>query len=137
MHDDDIQRVRESYAALGDPDELGRRFYATLFRLRPDTRRLFPVDLDAQVRKLVDMLASIVRGLDAPDRLAQEFAGLGRRHVGYGVREDDYDDVGAALLIALHEQFGEAFTPELEHAWAAVYGDLAEAMIAEGSVRSP
>ncbi len=134
MHDDDIRRVRDSHAAIGDPDEFGRRFYATLFRLRPDTRTLFPVDLDAQVRKLVDMLASIVRGLDAPARLAREFAELGRRHVGYGVREDDYDDVGAALLMALHEHFGDAFTPELEQAWATVYGDLAEAMIAEGAV---
>lgn len=131
MHDEDIRRVRDSYASIGDGDEFARRFYATLFRLRPDTRRLFPANLDAQVRKLVDMLASIVHGLDAPARLAREFAELGRRHVGYGVREDDYDDVGAALLMALHEQFGDAFTPELEQAWATVYGDLSEAMIAE------
>jgi hemoglobin-like flavoprotein len=34
--------------------------------------------------------------------------------------------------MALHEQFGDAFTPELEQAWATVYGDLSEAMIAEG-----
>ncbi len=133
MHDDDIRRVRDSHAAIGDSAEFGRRFYATLFRLRPDTRTLFPVDLDPQSRKLADMLASIVHGLEAPAQLTQECAELGRRHVGYGVREDDYDDVGAALLMTLHEHFGEAFTPELEQAWAAVYGDLAEAMIAQGT----
>lgn len=131
MHDDDIRRVRDSFAAIGDLGDFGRLFYATLFRLRPDTRTLFPVDLDGQVRKLVDMLASIVRALDAPEHLAREFAGLGRRHVGYGVREDDYDDVGAALLIALHQHFADGFTPELEEAWASAYGELAEAMIAQ------
>lgn len=107
-----------------------------LFRLRRDARMLFPADLEAQVRKLADMLGWIVRGLHEPARLTREFAGLGRRHVGYGVREDDYDDVGAALLMALHERFGEAFTLELEQAWASVYGDLAEAMIAEGAAVS-
>ncbi|HEU4663358.1 MAG TPA: globin domain-containing protein [Dokdonella sp.] len=132
MNDDDIERVRASHRAIGDGRAFARRFYATLFRLRPDARTRFPADLEAQVRKLADMLESIVRGLHEPARLAREFAGLGRRHVGYGVREDDYDDVGAALLMALHEQFGPAFTPELEQAWAAVYAEIAEAMIAEG-----
>lgn len=130
MHDDDIRRVRDSFAAIGDLADFGRRFYATLFRLRPDARSLFPVDPDMQVRKLVDMLAAIVRALDDPAWIEREFSALGRRHAGYGVGEDDYDDVGAALLITLRERFGDAFTPALEQAWATFYGDLAEAMIA-------
>jgi hemoglobin-like flavoprotein len=129
MRQDDIQRVRDSFAGL-DAANFGQLFYAILFRLRPDVRALFPAELDAQVKKLMDMLTSIVRGLDAPDRLALEFAELGRRHAGYGVREEDYDDVGTALLKTLRENLGAAFTPEVEQAWATVYGDLAEAMIA-------
>ena len=36
----------------------------------------------------------------------------------------------SALLKALHETLGDdAFTPEVEQAWATVYGELAEAMI--------
>lgn len=132
MHEPDIRRVRESHARLTDPRAFGTRFYAQLFAQRPDARRLFPQDLDAQVSKLVDMLASIVRGLDTQDSLQQEFAELGRRHAGYGVGEDDYDDVGSALLMTLRECLGEAFTPEVEEAWATLYGDLAEAMIAAG-----
>lgn len=130
MREDDIRRVRRSFAILGDPAKFGQRFYAVLFALRPDARALFPADLRLQVKKMMDMLDSIVRGLDAPGRLAAEFAELGRRHAGYGVREEDYDDVGAALLKALHETLGDAFTPEVEQAWATVYGELAEAMIA-------
>ncbi|WP_257388602.1 globin domain-containing protein [Tahibacter caeni] len=137
MYDLDIQRVRESYAAIGDGAGLGRGFYAQLFRLRPDARALFPADLDQQVRKLIDMLGSIVRALDAPSQLARDFAELGRRHLGYGVSEEDYDDVGAALLMALREQLGPAFTPEVEQAWATLYGDLAEAMIAAENGASP
>lgn len=130
MREEDIRQVRDSFAAMGDTMRFGQRFYAVLFELRPDARALFPAELDLQAKKLMDMLGSIVRGLDAPDRLAAEFAELGRRHAGYGVVEEDYDDVGAALLKTLHEGLGNAFTPEVEAAWATVYGELAEAMIA-------
>ncbi|NCT68359.1 MAG: hemin receptor [Rhodanobacteraceae bacterium] len=131
MHDDDIRQLRDSFAAIRQArEDFGRRFYATLFRLRPDARRLFPADTDMQARKLADMLATIVRDLDDPARLEREFAALGRRHAEYGVSEDDYDDVGAALLMTLRESLGAAFTPALEQAWATLYGDLAEAMIA-------
>ena len=125
-----IELVRDSYTQLENPLLFGRRFYARLFEARPDVRRLFPADIDGQVRKLIDMLGAIVGALDTPELLDRRFAELGRRHAGYGVSEDDYDDVGAALLKALRESFGGAFTSELEQAWGAVYGDLAEAMIA-------
>lgn len=130
MRDNDIHRVRDSFAAIGDAQAFGRHFYATLFRLRPDARALFPVDIDGQAKKLTDMLASIMTSTDDADRQAAGFAELGRRHAGYGVREDDYDDVGAALLMTLRACLGLALTQEVEQAWATVYGDIAEAMIA-------
>ena len=130
MHADDIRRVRDSLAAIGDAQAFGRLFYAHLFRLRPQARALFPSGLDGQVTKLMDMLAGLIAMLHANGRVAAELAELGRRHAGYGVCEDDYDDVGAALLMALREHIGPAFTPELEQAWATLYADIAEAMIA-------
>ena len=39
-------------------------FYRRLFELRPDYRQLFPDDMSGQKRKLVKMLAFIVRSLD-------------------------------------------------------------------------
>lgn len=137
MKERDIHRIRESHARIVDPQAFGARFYDRLFALRPQARRLFPPCLDAQVGKLVDMLDSIVRSLEAESLLQQEFAELGRRHAGYGVSEDDYDDVGSALLMTLRECLGEAFTPEVEEAWATLYGDLAEAMIAAGQPPAP
>lgn len=130
MRQQQIELVRESYARLENPLIFGRRFYARLFEARPEVRRLFPSDIDLQVRKLIDMLGAIIVALDETQFLHRQFVELGRRHAGYGVSEDDYDDVGAALLKALRESFGDAFTPELEQAWGTVYGDLAEAMIA-------
>lgn len=133
MRKEDIERVRRSHAALDDPHAFAMRFHEILFRIQPELRRLFPAQLDAQAAKFGGMLATIVMQLDASSELEADIAELGRRHVDYGVGEADYDAVGAALLMALHEAIGEAFTPEVEQAWAAVYGEMAEAMIAAGS----
>ena len=53
---------------------------------------------------------------------------LGRRHAAYGVRDADYDTVGAALLGTLGDAHGAAFDAELRAAWAAAYGLVAGAM---------
>lgn len=133
MRTEDVERVRRSHAEIDDPHGFAMRFYDVLFRVQPELRRLFPAPIGAQAAKFAGMLAAVVTQLDAPFALEADIAALGRRHVDYGVGEADYDAVGAALLIALHETLGEVFTPSVEQAWAAVYGEMAEAMIAAGA----
>jgi len=130
MRESDIERIRRSHAALADAHAFAMRFYATLFRIQPGLRPLFPETLDAQAAKFGGMIDAIVAQLAAPLALEASIAELGKRHLDYGVGEADYDAVGAALLIALHDTLGDAFTPDVEQAWAAVYGEMAEAMIA-------
>jgi hemoglobin-like flavoprotein len=131
MNAEQIRRVRESFAKITPHAErLGAAFYETLFRINPASRALFPQDMASQARKLTDMLGAIVDGLDDSESLHRMFHELGRRHVGYGVEESHYDDVGVALLQALRSSLAEDFTDDVEDAWATVYGDLAETMIA-------
>jgi hemoglobin-like flavoprotein len=126
-----IALVRSSVALIRPgPAALGPCFYDQLFALAPGARGLFPADLEEQAGKLVDMLGCIVAALDQPDELGRLFAAMGRRHVGYGAKEGHYDAVGAALLRALHQTLGPHWTPELGDAWAEVYGEMAEAMVA-------
>jgi hemoglobin-like flavoprotein len=100
----------------------GLRFYEQLFALDPTVAHLFDrTDLGQQEHKLMVMLAEIVRVLDRPVELVPELAGLGQRHVGYGVKDDDYASVGAALLWLLEQVLGEEFTPELKEAWSEAY----------------
>lgn len=128
-----IARVRDSFVRLEPRTaEVGRAFYATLFELNPAVRGLFPADIDAQARKLMEMLGSIVAGLHDPQQLHARFRDLGVRHQAYGVSEEHYDDVGAALLQSLRTALGPDFDADLEEAWATVYADLAEHMIAAG-----
>jgi hemoglobin-like flavoprotein len=53
---------------------------------------------------------------------------LGKRHVGYGVKAEHYDTVGAALLWTLAKGLGDAFTEEAKAAWTETYVTLATVM---------
>jgi hemoglobin-like flavoprotein len=48
--------------------------------------------------------------------------------VPYGVQPEHYHTVGAALLWALEQECGAAFTSEVREAWATAYSVLAEIM---------
>ena len=97
-------------------------FYEKLFELDPDARHLFArTDMEAQGRKVMHMFAEIVRSLDQPEKLVPEVADLGRRHVHYGVRDDQYGSVGTALLWTLERGLGPAFTPAVRDAWTEAY----------------
>jgi hemoglobin-like flavoprotein len=103
-------------------------FYDRLFAIAPNLRRLFPVDMREQKRKLIQMIATAVGGLNNLDRLVPAVKALGARHSGYGVTAAHYELVGEALLWTLERGLGECFTPEVRSAWANVYGALAGTM---------
>ncbi len=128
-----IEQVRSSYARLAPRAEaMGIAFYRFLFELNPDARTLFVGDMGAQVHMLKEVVREVVENLDHPDQLLASCRAMGERHSGYGLQESHYDDVGTALLKTLHAGMGEHYTDELEGAWAAVYGEMAETMMAAG-----
>ena len=69
-----------------------------------------------------------VIGLNQPQTVVAAIKQLGRRHTGYGVQDDHYYLVGEALLWSLAQTLGDAFTPEVEEAWAEAYSLLAGLM---------
>ena len=124
-----IALVRSSFADVSPiADSAAKLFYSRLFELDPSLRPLFRNSLDAQGSKLMNMIAGAVCLLDQPEKLMPVVRNLGRRHTGYGVEGRHYETVGAALLWTLEKGLGAAFTPEVENAWIAVYGVLADNM---------
>jgi hemoglobin-like flavoprotein len=102
--------------------QAGAQFYERLFALDPAARRLFAgTDMTAQQRKLVGMLTEIVAQLDRPESLVPNVSALGRQHLHYGVKEADYETVGAALLWTIEQGLGESFTPAVREAWNEAY----------------
>jgi nitric oxide dioxygenase len=137
MTRDDIALVRTSFAAVVPiADEAAALFYARLFELAPDTRPLFSGDVRTQGRKLMTMIGTVVHSLDNLAPLLAVIDNLGRRHVGYGVRDEHYAVVGEALLWTLGQGLGERFTPATREAWANAYTLLSGRMMtaaAEGA----
>ena len=112
-----------------DPVVVGDAFYSKLFFDKPALRRMFPVEMDAQYRKLLDMLNMIVMRLDRLDELTEEIIAMAKRHEGYGVRPEHYGPVGEALIWTLKTGLSHEWNDELKDAWTKCYGILANAMI--------
>ena len=123
MTPDRRKLVTESWKVLAPNAALvGTIFYRRLFEIDPALRQMFKgAILDEQIRKLTTMLDLIVHWLDVPERLVPILKKLGARHSTYGVQDDHYGKVGAALIGTLEEGLGDAFTPELRSAWTEAY----------------
>ena len=110
-------------------EQAGRVVAAVLaITLDPALRPLFRTDIGEQGKKLMVMLKLAVRGLDRPYTIVPAVQQLGVRHVSYGVKDEHYDTVGAALLWTLQQGLGEGFTADVKEAWTSVYGVLAGTM---------
>jgi hemoglobin-like flavoprotein len=125
--------VQESFAKVATiADDTTALFYRRLFELDPPLQQIFCGNVAEQRKKLMQMLTTVVKGLDNLEQLGPAIRELGRRHAMYGVIDVDYEKVGAALLWTLEKTLGPAFTPETREAWAAIYGLVATAMIQAG-----
>ena len=121
--------VQNSFATIVPiADDAAALFYQRLFELDPSLQGMFRGNMIEQRKKLMQMLTAAVKGLDRIEQLVPVLQDLGRRHIHYGVRDDHYDTVGAALLWTLEMGLGSAFTAETREAWTAVYGLLAATM---------
>lgn len=109
-------------------DTAAALFYGRLFELDPSIRPLFKGDMQEQGRKLMDMLAALVHGLDKLHTIIGAVQKMGKSHAGYGVQAKHYDTVGTALLWTLEQGLGKDFTPETKQAWAETYTLVANAM---------
>ena len=127
-----IEPIQETAADL---------FYRRLFELRPEYQPLFKTGLDAQKRKLMAMLAFVVKSLSWPEsawrqEVDQEndlfliVLALGRRHRElYHVPDEAYDTVREVLVWTLDYGLGEAFSDEARAAWKRVYDLVATTML--------
>jgi hemoglobin-like flavoprotein len=129
MTPEQVGLIKKSWSqVLPISDKAAELFYGKLFELDPDLKPLFKGSMEEQGKKLMKMINTAVNGLDRLDEIVPAVQQLGARHVGYGVKDADYDTVGAALLWTLEAGLGDAFTEDTEAAWSAVYGVLADTM---------
>ncbi|HEY8994227.1 MAG TPA: globin family protein [Lacunisphaera sp.] len=109
-------------------DKAAGLFYGRLFELDPSLRPLFTSDIKEQGKKLMNMITVAVRGLDDLETLVPAVQSLGKRHAGYGVKDEHYTTVANALLWTLEKGLGNAWNAEIKDAWVSVYTILANTM---------
>ncbi|KAG8459612.1 hypothetical protein KFE25_000968 [Diacronema lutheri] len=126
----------------GGLDPVGVAFFTTLFTQQPAAIGMFRKFRDeadykksaafrahaAAVIGTVDTAFGMLRDLPA---LVPVLQALGKAHAKYGVKPSHYNWIGAALLTTLSQGLGDAFTPEVEQAYATVWGVVAATMIDE------
>ena len=130
MNPEVTQLVQESWAKVTPiASQAAALFYGNLFTLDPSLKPLFQGDMEEQGKRLMEMIGTAVQKLNNIETVVPVLQGLGRRHVRYGVKEEHYQTVGAALLTTLSQGLGEHFTPQVKEAWTLVYGVMADVMI--------
>ncbi len=124
-----IQMVQTTWVkVIPIQDAAAGIFYGKLFEMDPALKPLFKYDLNAQGTKLMAMINTAVNGLAKVNEIVPAVEALGRRHVGYGVKDQHYDTVAGALLFTLEKGLGKDFTPDVKQSWTAAYLLLAGVM---------
>jgi hemoglobin-like flavoprotein len=130
MTDNQIHLVQSSFQALApEAEAVANTFYNRLFTLQPTLRLMFPLDLTDQKRKLMATLQVAISSLTKLDVLIPALTALGRKHAEYGVRDEHYNLVGAALLWTLEQHLKGDFDAEVETAWSEMYKIVSGKMI--------
>jgi hemoglobin-like flavoprotein len=122
MTPEQVKLVKDSWAKVAPiADTAAELFYGKLFELDPSVKPMFKGDMTEQGRKLMAMLNTAVNSLDNLEAIVPAIQAMGKRHVGYGVRDEHYDTVGEALIWTLGAGLKDDFTEDTKIAWISVY----------------
>ncbi len=137
MNSTQVKLVQESFAKVIPISEAAAViFYDRLFEVAPSVKAMFPADMTEQRKKLMMMLAAVVKGLGNLESILPAASALAKRHVNYGAQPEHYPVVGGALLWTLEKRLGKAWTPDVADAWTTAYGTLSGYMISEAYGRA-
>ena len=129
MNPEEVKLVKESWAKVAPiADVAAELFYGKLFELDPSVKPMFKGNMTEQGRKLMSMLTMAVNSLDNLESIVPAIQAMGKRHVGYGVKDEHYDTVGAALIWTLGQGLKDDFTEDTKAAWLGVYTLVATTM---------
>lgn len=142
-----ILTVQQSWLAVKELGiaNVGEILYKHLFRIAPETKKLFPLSVRMRYRewttsveeveddfenspalrnlfaKVVEAVGTAVAGLHNISRLVFELNALGMRHINYNMQEEYFAFGGQALVLTLQDGLGKSLSEEVKQAWISVY----------------
>ena len=125
----EVQLVRSSFQALTPQrNRLAGLFFAQLFVREPSLQPVFRGDLRVQGQALAEGLAAIVDSIDRLYPIVPALEWLAVQSARRGLTERHYGAVVEAMLAAIRDGLGEAYTAELEQAWRQAAGRVSAVM---------
>ena len=123
--------LKESWTLVeADREQLSSHFYARLFLLDPELRKLFPVQMSGQGDRILEAIVTATQTVGDPESFDEYLRGLGRDHRKYHVEAAHYETMGVALLDALRSTAGDGWNLEYDQAWREAYASICEKMVA-------
>ena len=123
--------LKESWTLVeGNRVRLTEHFYARLFLLDPELRKLFPVQMAGQGDRLFEAIIAAIHTVDDPESFDEFLRALGRDHRKYHVDAAHYDTMGQALLDSLRSIAGDDWNLAYDQAWRDAYAAIVEKMLA-------
>ncbi len=111
---------------------LSELVYDALFEAHPEILELFTARNSAASQQMVhETLMYAMDHLHGANWVEANLASLGEKHAGYEVTEEMYGWYSDALLAALAEVSGDAWSDALASSWRQMLGYLGDLMIAE------
>lgn len=104
-------------------------FYCHLFEQHPEIQRLFPDDLGQQKAKLLNMLDSVINGIEYIDELESILIELGETHKGLGITKEMYEVFVIAAVKAAEKSSDFSITKEELAAWEDAFREVSNIML--------
>lgn len=121
-----IAAIKETIPLVSQQAEnVTSRMYEILFSKYPETKPLFANATSDQHKKLAGAIAAFAGNIDNLGALGGAVEKMAQSHVNTNVLPLHYPMVADALITAMGEVLGEAFTPERKNAWVEAYTFLA------------
>lgn len=125
-----ITSVKETIPLINQESEnVTTRMYEILFSKYPETKPLFENADKDQHKKLAGAIAAFAGNIDNLDVLEKAVEKMAHSHVMTQVKPIHYPMVADALITAMVDVLGAAFTDARKNAWIEAYTFLANILM--------
>lgn len=125
-----IAAVKETIPLINQESEkVTSRMYEILFSKYPETKPLFDNADKDQHKKLAGAIAAFAGNIDNLGVLGNAVEKMAQSHVMTQVKPIHYPMVADALITAMGDVLGAAFTEERKNAWIEAYTFLANILM--------
>lgn len=125
-----IASIKETIPLINtEAEKVTTRMYDILFSKYPETKPLFANATSDQHKKLAGAIAAFAGNIDNLGVLGNAVEKMAQSHVATHVEPKHYPMVADALITAMGDVLGEAFTDERKNAWVEAYTFLANILM--------